>query len=47
MSINEKIKNAKTTDWLSEGLTSNEIKRIKVLALISAKIKLMFRKCFN
>lgn len=47
MSINEKIKNAKTTDWLSEGLTNNEIKRIKVLALISAKIKLMFRKCFN
>ena len=47
MAISEKIKNAKVTDWLSEGLTDNEIKRIKVLALISASIKLMFRKCFN
>ena len=47
MSINEKVKNAKLTDWLSEGLTDNKIRRIKVLALISAKIKLMFRKCFN
>jgi len=38
MSINEKIKNAKTTDWLSDGLTNNEIKRIKISALLSAKI---------
>ena len=29
MSINDKIKNAKTTDWLSEGLSEDKIKKIK------------------
>lgn len=47
MSIDEKVKNAKTTDWLSEGLSNNEIKRIKISVLLSAKIKLMFKKYFN
>lgn len=40
MNINEKIKNAKTTDWLSEGLTNTEVKKIKELAWISSKIQL-------
>lgn len=40
MSIEEKMKNAKTTDWLSQGLTKKEIERIGQLAVISAKIQL-------
>lgn len=40
MSINEKIKNAKSTDWLLEGLSNTEVKKIKELALISSKIQL-------
>lgn len=40
MSINEKIKNARTTDWLSEGLSQNQIRKIKELALISSKIQM-------
>ncbi|NLZ82660.1 MAG: helix-turn-helix transcriptional regulator [Clostridiales bacterium] len=40
MSIDEKIKNAKTTEWLSEGISQVEIEKIKKLALISSKIQL-------
>lgn len=40
MSIGEKIANAKTTDWLTEGLEEKQIKEIKELALIAAKIEL-------
>jgi transcriptional regulator with XRE-family HTH domain len=38
--MNEKIMNSKTTDWLSEGLTNIEVKKIKELALISSKIQM-------
>ncbi|HHU72181.1 MAG TPA: helix-turn-helix transcriptional regulator [Clostridiales bacterium] len=40
MGINERIKNAKTTEWLSEGISQIEIDKIKKLALISSKIQL-------
>ena len=39
MSIHEKMKNAKTSEWLSEGISEVEIKKIKKLALISSKIQ--------
>lgn len=38
--LREKIKNAKTTNWLAEGLTENEISSIKELALVSARIEM-------
>lgn len=40
MSIREKIANAQSTNWLAEGLDESEIKEIKELALIAAKIEL-------
>lgn len=40
MSMREKIANAKTTDWLAEELEEKQIKEIKELALIAAKIEL-------
>lgn len=40
MSINERIKKAKTTEWLSEGISQVEMEKIKKLALISTKIQL-------
>lgn len=39
MSIREKVANAKTTSWLAEGLDEEQIKEIKELALIAAKIE--------
>lgn len=38
--LGEKIKNAKMTNWLAEGLTENEISSIKELALVSARIEM-------
>ena len=40
MNMNERIKIAETTNWLSEGLTNNDVKKIKELALISSKIQM-------
>jgi len=40
MGINEKIRNAKTSEWISEGLSNEKIKEIKKLAVISAQIQL-------
>lgn len=39
MSVSEKIANAKTTNWISEGLSEAEIKTTVELAKISAKIE--------
>lgn len=39
MSISEKLANAQATEWLSEGLEEKEIREIKELALIAAKIE--------
>lgn len=36
----EKLKNAETTNWLAEKLTESEIKRIRELAIIAAKIEM-------
>lgn len=38
--LEEKIKNAETTNWLAENLTDSEIKRIRELAIIAAKIEM-------
>lgn len=38
--LEDKLKNAETTNWLAENLTESEIKRIKELALIAAKIEM-------
>ncbi|MDD6570838.1 MAG: helix-turn-helix transcriptional regulator [Thermoflexaceae bacterium] len=38
--LKDKIKNAKTTNWLAEGLSDSEINSIKELAKISAKIEM-------
>ena len=40
MSVNDKLKNAKNTNWLAENLENEEIHEIKTLALIAAKIQL-------
>jgi len=40
MKFEKKIKIAKTTNWLSEGLENADIKKIKELALISSKIEM-------
>lgn len=40
MDINKKIKNAKTTDWLSEGLSYTQVGKIKELTLISSKLQM-------
>lgn len=40
MSLNDKLKNAKTTNWLADGLTAEQIHETKKLALIAAKIQL-------
>jgi hypothetical protein len=37
MSIKNKIKNAKLTNWLSEGLSKSDIKKIKEKALTRNK----------
>ena len=39
MGIQEKIANAKKTNWVSEGLSENEVKTTVELAKISAKIE--------
>ena len=39
MSIMDKIMNAKTTDWLTEGMSEAEIKTTVELAKISAQIE--------
>ena len=38
--MNSKIKNAKTSDWLSEGLTKNEIEEAISEAISEAKAEL-------
>lgn len=38
--LEEKLKNAETTNWLAEKLTESEIKRIRELAMIAAKIEM-------
>lgn len=40
MNVNDKLKDAKVTNWLCDGLTPKEIHETKKLALISAKIQL-------
>ncbi|MEG0899555.1 MAG: helix-turn-helix transcriptional regulator [Oscillospiraceae bacterium] len=40
MNINDIIENAKTTNWLANGLTTEEINQTKKLAIIAAKIQL-------
>ena len=40
MSIKDKLANAQTTDWLTEGISDLELKQIKDLASISAAIEL-------
>lgn len=39
MALNEKIANAKTTNWITEGLSEEEIKSTVELAKISAQIE--------
>jgi hypothetical protein len=38
--LEDKIKNAKSSDWLSRGLTEKQIKRIVFFARLKAKILL-------
>jgi hypothetical protein len=40
MRIKDKIKNAKLTDWLSDGLTDKKIKKIKEVAIKKANKQL-------
>ena len=40
MNISELAKTAKTTSWLSQGMTEEEIKKIKLLAMIASNIEL-------
>lgn len=42
MSLEEKIQNAKKTDWLSEGFSKRKVKCIVLFAKLFAKIRLKF-----
>jgi len=44
MSLEEKIRNAKKTDWLSEGLSKRKVGRIIFFARLRAKLRLKFLK---
>lgn len=39
MSLQDKLKNASTSDWLFDGLSEEEIKNIKMLAHVALKIE--------
>lgn len=40
--IEESIKSAKKTNWITRGLTKSQVKRIVFFARLKAKIQLLF-----
>ena len=44
MGLEEKIKNAKETDWLSEGLSKRKIRRIIFFAKLHARFFRLIKK---
>ena len=50
MSIENKLKNAKSTTWLTDGLSDNELRIIKIktsIYLIWIKIYIFFKNLFK
>lgn len=45
MGLKERLENAKTTNWLTDGFTDQELKTIRTLALISADIEECRNSC--
>lgn len=47
MSFEDKIRNAKPSDWLTEGLPKWKVKLIIKWAVFKAKVYLLFRRVFK